>query len=224
HRPDRHWDLDRGAQRLLRGHRQQRVRVGLSGAAVQPAGRDPPVPRAVRLQRQRRHAAADAARQAAGSQAAQRGRRQRPRQATRARAAPAMRARNRELLALIPASLLVTAGFAAIFIQRQDLLSNVSLTSGLLFLALCLGAHIVLRLTLPYADPYLFPLVALLACFGLVMVYRLDATPARHHAQWFVIGLILFAATIVLLRDYLVLERYRYRIALLLLLLLRSLR
>ena len=30
-----------------------------------------------------------------------------------------MSARNRELLALVPASLLVTAGFAAIFIQRS---------------------------------------------------------------------------------------------------------
>ena len=48
-----------------------------------------------------------------------------------------MRARNRELLALVPASLLVTAGFTAIFIQRHDLLSNVSLTYGLLFLGLC---------------------------------------------------------------------------------------
>jgi cell division protein FtsW (lipid II flippase) len=125
-----------------------------------------------------------------------------------------MRARNRELLALIPASLLVTAGFAAIFIQRQDLLSNVSLTYGLLFLALCLAAHVVLRLTLPHADPYLFPLVALLACFGLVMVYRIDDTLARQQAQWFVIGLIMFAGTVIALREYHVLERYRYVIAL----------
>jgi cell division protein FtsW (lipid II flippase) len=125
-----------------------------------------------------------------------------------------MRARNRELLALIPASLLVTVGFAAIFIQRQDLLSDVSLTYGLVFLALCLAAHIVLRLTLPHADPYLFPLVALLACFGLVMVYRIDDTLARQQAQWFVIGLILFSATVIALRDYHVLERYRYVIAL----------
>jgi cell division protein FtsW (lipid II flippase) len=125
-----------------------------------------------------------------------------------------MKARNRELLALIPASLLVTAGFAAIFIQRQNLLSSVSLTYGLIFLGLCLAAHVVLRLTLPYADPYLFPLVALLACFGLVMVYRIDDTLARQQAQWFVIGLIMFSATVVVLRDYSVLERYRYVIAL----------
>ncbi len=45
-------------------------------------------------------------------------------------------ARNRELLGLIPAALLVTAGFAAIFIQSQSRLSNVSLTYGVFFLAL----------------------------------------------------------------------------------------
>ena len=122
-------------------------------------------------------------------------------------------ARNRELLALVPASLLLTAGFAAVFIERDDVLSNVSLTYGALFLGLCLGAHIVLRVTLPYADPYLFPLFAVLACFGLVMIYRIDEDLAREQAQWFVIGLGLFAATIVLLRDYRVLERYRYTVA-----------
>src|SRR5215213_11054216 len=125
-----------------------------------------------------------------------------------------MSARNRELLALIPASLLVTAGFAAIFIQRSETLSNVSLTYGAIFLALCLAAHLVIRFTLPHADPYLFPLVAVLACFGLVVIYRIDDTLARDQAQWFVIGLIAFAATILLLRDFRVLERYRYTIAL----------
>jgi cell division protein FtsW (lipid II flippase) len=122
-------------------------------------------------------------------------------------------ARNRELLALVPASLLLTAGFAAVFIERNDVLSNVSLTYGALFLGLCLAAHVVLRFTLPYADPYLFPLFAVLACFGLVMIYRIDDELAREQAQWFVIGLALFAATIILLRDYRMLERYRYTVA-----------
>jgi cell division protein FtsW (lipid II flippase) len=122
-------------------------------------------------------------------------------------------ARNRELVALVPASLLLTAGFAAVFIERNDVLSNVSLTYGAIFLGLCLGAHVVLRFTLPYADPYLFPLFAVLACFGLVMIYRIDDDLAREQAQWFVIGLGLFAATIILLRDYRVLERYRYTVA-----------
>jgi cell division protein FtsW (lipid II flippase) len=121
--------------------------------------------------------------------------------------------RNRELMALIPASLLLTAGFAAIFIQRSAVLSNVSLTYGAIFLGLCFAGHLVIRFTLPYADPYLFPLVAVLACFGLVVVYRIDEDLARDQAQWFVIGLIAFVVTIVALRDFRVLERYRYTIA-----------
>jgi cell division protein FtsW (lipid II flippase) len=123
-------------------------------------------------------------------------------------------ARNRELMALIPASLLLTAGFAAIFIQRNAVLSDVSLTYGAIFLGLCFAGHLVIRFTLPYADPYLFPLAAILACFGLVVVYRIDEDLARDQAQWFVIGLILFAVTIIALRDFRILERYRYTIAL----------
>ena len=110
--------------------------------------------------------------------------------------------------------LLEDGGFTAVFVQRNDVLGNLSLGYGALFLVLCLAAHAILRLTLPDADPYLFPLVALLACFGLVMIYRLDEDLAREQAQWFVIGLVAFAGTIVLLRDYMVLERYRYTIAL----------
>src|SRR5881227_1286301 len=121
-----------------------------------------------------------------------------------------MSARNRELIALIPASLLVTAGFAGVFIQRSNALSNVSLTYGALFLALCIAAHVFIRITLPRADPYLFPLVAVLASFGLVVVYRISPTLARQQAQWFVLGLLLFAATIAFFRDYRKLERYRY--------------
>jgi cell division protein FtsW (lipid II flippase) len=126
-----------------------------------------------------------------------------------------MSARNRELVALVPASLLLTAGFAAVFIQHSSALSklsNVSLTYGAIFLGLCLVGHIVIRITLPHADPYIFPLAAALASVGIVEVYRIDPTAARRQAIWFVIGLVLFAATIVFARDYRKLERYRYTI------------
>ncbi|HZO36855.1 MAG TPA: FtsW/RodA/SpoVE family cell cycle protein [Solirubrobacteraceae bacterium] len=133
-----------------------------------------------------------------------------------------MSARNRELFALLPAALLLTAGFAAIFVSRGQLLgglngdnhvSDVSLTYGGAFLALCVAAHFVVRVALPNADPYLFPLVAVLACFGLVEIYRINDELARQQAQWFVIGLGLFVATIVAVRDYRKLERFRYLIA-----------
>jgi cell division protein FtsW (lipid II flippase) len=136
-------------------------------------------------------------------------------------------ARNRELLGLVPSALLVTAGFTAIFIQTQNNTpgastsltfnhaSNASLTYGALFLGLCLAAHLVIRFSLPYADPYLFPLVAVLASVGIVMVYRIEPVLARQQAQWMVLGLVLFAATIIALRrrGVSVLERYRYTIA-----------
>jgi cell division protein FtsW (lipid II flippase) len=124
-----------------------------------------------------------------------------------------MRARNWELFSLIPAALLVSAGFTAIYIQQSNRLSTVSLVYGGVFLGLCLAAHIFIRITLPYADPFIFPLIAVLACFGLVMVYRIDgATLARQQAQWFVLGLGLFAGTVLWFRDYRKLENYRYLI------------
>ncbi|HEY6145566.1 MAG TPA: FtsW/RodA/SpoVE family cell cycle protein [Solirubrobacterales bacterium] len=122
-------------------------------------------------------------------------------------------ARNRELLALVPVAALLTAGFAGVFSQENQQLGNLSLIYGAYFLAVCLATHVYLRIRLPNADPYLFPLVATLTAFGLVMIYRIDETLARDQANWFVLGLILFALTIQLLRDYEVLERYRYTIA-----------
>jgi cell division protein FtsW (lipid II flippase) len=137
-------------------------------------------------------------------------------------------ARNRELLGLLPAALLVVGGFTAIFIQQQadnatgptsltlNHASGASLTYGAVFLGLCVAAHLVIRFALPHADPYLFPLAAVLASVGIVMVYRINPAKALHQAEWMVLGLVLFSATILWLREkgLGVLERYRYTIAL----------
>jgi cell division protein FtsW (lipid II flippase) len=122
-------------------------------------------------------------------------------------------ARNRELLALVPVAVLLTAGFTAVFIQEDTRLGNLSLLYGGYFLAICVATHLYIRLRLSYADPYLFPLMALLAAVGLVVLYRINDDLARDQASLFVLGLVLFVATIELLRDYDVLERYRYLIA-----------
>ncbi|MGN6254048.1 MAG: FtsW/RodA/SpoVE family cell cycle protein [Solirubrobacterales bacterium] len=122
-------------------------------------------------------------------------------------------ARNRELVALVPVALLLTAGFAAVFSQESAKLGNLSLTYGAYFFAVCLATHVFLRFRLPNADPYLFPLMATLTAFGFVMIYRIEETLARDQANWFLLGLVLFALTIYFLRDYDVLERYRYTIA-----------
>jgi cell division protein FtsW (lipid II flippase) len=135
--------------------------------------------------------------------------------------------RNRELLGLVPAALLVIGGFTAIFIQAEsnspgastnltlNHASSASLTYGAIFLGLCLAGHMVIRVALPHADPYLFPLAAALASIGIVMIYRINPVLARQQAQWMVLGLVLFAATIIALRrrGVAVLERYRYTLA-----------
>ena len=124
-----------------------------------------------------------------------------------------MSARTRELFGLVPVSLLVAAGFAAVLATRTENVSDATLTYGAVFLGLCVAAHLFIRARLPDADPYMFPLAALLAAVGLVLIYRIDAELAREQAQWFVVGLAFFCITILLVRDHNVLQRYRYTIA-----------
>ena len=128
-----------------------------------------------------------------------------------------MSARTRELMALVPVSLLIAAGFAAILITRQGSaegteINELTVTYGGIFLGACVFAHLFIRARLPDADPYIFPLVALLAAFGLVEIYRISPSRAGQQAVWFGVGLALFCLTIGVLRDHRVLERYRYLI------------
>jgi cell division protein FtsW (lipid II flippase) len=125
-----------------------------------------------------------------------------------------MSARSRELLGLLPVSLLVTAGFTAVLVARTGAnINKATLTYGAVFLGACLIGHMFIRARLPYADPYMFPLVGLLAGFGLIEIYRIDPALAWKQATLFGVGLALFCATILFLRDYRSLERYRYTIA-----------
>ena len=124
-----------------------------------------------------------------------------------------MSARMRELFGLLPVSLLVAAGFAAVLSTRAQDVSDATLTYGAFFLGLCVLAHLFIRARLPDADPYMFPLAAVLAGIGLVLIYRIDAELAREQAQWFVVGLAFFCICVLLVDDHHVFERYRYTIA-----------
>ena len=67
------------------------------------------------------------------------------------------------------------------------------------------------RFAVPYADPVLLPLAALLSAIGVTTIYRLNPDDAFRQSLWIVIGIGLFALTLVLLRhDYRVLESYKY--------------
>jgi cell division protein FtsW (lipid II flippase) len=102
-------------------------------------------------------------------------------------------------------------GFASVYIARQDLVSTASLTYAGIFFGLYLAAHLVTRSTVPFADPYLLPIVGLLTAIGLTEIYRLDPDDAFKQGGWIVVGVALFALTLFLLRhDYRRVETYKY--------------
>jgi cell division protein FtsW (lipid II flippase) len=122
-----------------------------------------------------------------------------------------MSARNRELANLVVVGILTALGFASVYIARQDVVSAASLSYAALFFGLYLAAHLVARLTVPWADPYLLPMAALLTAIGVTEIYRLDPTDAFRQGLWIVVALGAFSATLLLLhRDYRRLESYKY--------------
>lgn len=121
-----------------------------------------------------------------------------------------MSLRNRELVTLLAAGALTGIGFASVYIARQSEISTASLSYAGLFLGLYLAAHVVARIFLPYADPYLLPLAALLTGLGLTMIYRIDPDLALRQGLWVVVGLALYAALTVVVRDYRVLDGFKY--------------
>ena len=81
--------------------------------------------------------------------------------------------------------------------------------------ALAVGAHVVVRLTAPYADPVLLPVVTALNGLGLAMIYRIDLalrapTCSAKQLMWTTLGVVLFAAVLLLLRDHRRLQAFTY--------------
>jgi cell division protein FtsW (lipid II flippase) len=120
--------------------------------------------------------------------------------------------RNRELLNLLVVGVLTGIGFASVYLASQEVpeFSSASLSYAAFFLALFLAAHVVLRVALPLADPYLLPIAGLLTAVGLTMIYRIDPDRAFRQGFWVVAGVALFGATVFFLRDHRALDALKY--------------
>ena len=119
--------------------------------------------------------------------------------------------RNRELAFLVVVGILTATGFASVYIARQAVVSTASLTYAAIFFSLYLVAHMVCRLTVPFADPYLLPIAGLLTAVGVTEIYRLNPKDAFKQGFWVIVAVALFAGTLFLLRrDYRRLESYKY--------------
>jgi cell division protein FtsW (lipid II flippase) len=121
-----------------------------------------------------------------------------------------MSLRTRELLNLVLVGLLTAAGFASVYIARQDVVSAGSLSYAAFFVALFVVAHVVLRMRLPDADPYLLPLGGLLCAIGLTEIYRIDPDLAFRQGLWVVVGVAVFAVLVLFVRDYRSLDSVKY--------------
>ncbi|HYZ18862.1 MAG TPA: FtsW/RodA/SpoVE family cell cycle protein [Gaiellaceae bacterium] len=122
-----------------------------------------------------------------------------------------MSLRNRELVNLFVVAVITGLGFASVYIARQDVVSSGSLSYALFFFGLYLCAHVIARVTVPQADPYLLPMAALLTAIGLTEIYRINPDDAFRQGLWIVVAVSAFAATLLLLRrDYRRLESYKY--------------
>lgn len=77
-----------------------------------------------------------------------------------------------------------------------------------------LVAHFVTVKLAPGADPVFLPIGVLLAGLGYAMVYRLDPALAQQQFVWLLLGLALYCATLIVIRDQRSLNAYTYTIGL----------
>ena len=119
--------------------------------------------------------------------------------------------RNSELSLLILALVLGAGSLALVVLSRNaDLLTTAGPFVGILAVSY-IGAHVAMRKLAAQGDHLILPLTAVLNALGLAAVYRLapsDYGPTQM--TWTLVGILFFVGTLVVIRDYRVLARYKY--------------
>jgi len=82
-------------------------------------------------------------------------------------------------------------------------------------LGIVLVAHVANRWLVPEANPVVLPVAALLNGIGYVVIVAWTPAEAKAQAAWVVLGVLLYVATIALVRHSRDLDRYRYLLLLL---------
>ena len=137
--------------------------------------------------------------------------------ATAVRSAPARvpNPRSKEARLLLLVGILTVAAYVLASLGRTasvpvDLAPFLGFTLGTLVVA-----HLVTRRLAPRATPVLLPVAAALNGLGYVFIARLDADRAAAQATWTALGIAAFAATLFVVREARLLDRYRWTLALL---------
>ncbi len=144
--------------------------------------------------------------------------------------APRRTRRGAELFLLIFA--VVLAGVVSLAIEGalQRGLTVAPLWFAATLAGMFLITHVAIRRFAPYADPLLFPLVAMLNGLGVAMIHRLDLAEttrsdrfkvdfltgdASLQLAWTAVGLLLLIVMLMVIRDHRSLSRYSYTLGLL---------
>ena len=132
----------------------------------------------------------------------------------------ARRRANTELGLLVLALIICLAAYALVGLAREPRLPSGMAGYGGILAVIAAGVHLLTRRIAPGADPLLFPLAFVLNGLGLVMIRRIDYALASDEVSqlgpsqmiWTMVAVGLLIATLLVVRDYEVLDRYRYSI------------
>jgi len=138
--------------------------------------------------------------------------------------------RGTELALIIAAALVVASAEAIVDLTRFNKITTQTTTYPLLIAICGLIGHLAIRRLARYADPIMLPTALLLVGLGLVMIHRLDlglevkaqqegekytGVAAASQVVWVVLGLCVFLAVLLIVRDHRELTKYAYTLALL---------
>ncbi|MEA2507846.1 MAG: hypothetical protein QOH48_2464 [Actinomycetota bacterium] len=119
--------------------------------------------------------------------------------------------RNRELALLILALLIGAGAMCLVAVARSTKQVSIAAPFIIAVAVAYVIAHIIERRFASRSDPLILPLAAFLNFLGLAVIYRLSPHHfGRSQVTWTIVGIALFIATIVLVKDYKVLARYKY--------------
>ncbi len=130
-------------------------------------------------------------------------------------AGPGMKNRWKEVALIAAALPIAFLGWISLDLAREGRVVAGNAVYPLVLSGAFLLAHIILRRFRPEADPVLLPLTTALCLVGMVLLLRLNAHMARLQLVWMGVGIVCMLPLVAFLRDYRVMERYRYTLALL---------
>lgn len=101
----------------------------------------------------------------------------------------------------------------ALFVKLAILESPIDKRALIMGAILCLVigySHYLIRRFYPDGDKFLLIFASILSIIGIAMIYRISQSEAIKQVVWFIIGIIIYMLTVVLLPDMTKLSKYKY--------------